>query len=116
MRTFILTIETKRNLYKILLSGLLMLGFAGISFGQKQGQILIDSLLAELPKAKEDTSKVNLLNAISQNYGYINTLQGIKYGREGLLLAETLKWQKGIAYSNYYLGFNYCVKQITITH
>jgi hypothetical protein len=37
------------------------------SFGQKkEGQALIDSLLVELPKMKEDTLKVNLLISLSK--------------------------------------------------
>ena len=33
---------------------------------QKQGQALIDSLLIELPKAKEDTNKVDILNSLGR--------------------------------------------------
>ncbi|MDZ4756535.1 MAG: hypothetical protein SGJ10_00165, partial [Bacteroidota bacterium] len=39
---------------------------------QKEGQALIDSLLVQLPKAKEDTNKVKMLNGISFNYYSIN--------------------------------------------
>ena len=37
--------------------------FASLSYAQnKEGQALIDSLLEELPRMKEDTLKVSLLN------------------------------------------------------
>ena len=79
-------------------------------FAQKQGQALIDSLLKELPKQKEDTNKVKVLNTISGEYRYINADEGIKYGQQSLVLAEKLQWKKGKARANQNLGLNYEVK------
>jgi hypothetical protein len=64
---------------------------------QKQGQALIDSLLTILPKAKEDTSKVNLLNLISYNYSGVHNKKIMVYATQALQLATKLKWNKGIA-------------------
>ncbi len=76
-------------------------------FGQaKVGQPFIDSLLHELPKAKEDTGKVTLLNLISDKYRKINPDEGIKTGKQALILAEKLNWKKGIANSNRLIGVN----------
>ena len=70
----------------------------GFAFAQKkQGQTLVDSLLTELPKLKEDTAKANLFNSISYSYQGINTNKCMIYARQALQLSTRLKWNKGIA-------------------
>ncbi|MFC2130033.1 tetratricopeptide repeat protein [Bacteroidota bacterium] len=83
---------------------------SNITIAQKQGQELIDSLLKELPKAKEDTNKVNLLSKISFQLWGINPDKGITFGFQGLKLANKLTWENGIANSYHSLGVNYWVK------
>ncbi len=61
---------------------------------QRQGQRLIDSLLQELPKAKEDTNKVKLLYALAFVYEEINPGEGLKYSQTELALSEKLEWKK----------------------
>ena len=56
----------------------------------------MDSLLAELPRIKPDTNRVNLLNAISYEYYNSNSSEGINYARQALALARRLTWKKGI--------------------
>ncbi len=73
---------------------------------KKKGQARIDSLLFKLPKAKEDTNKVNLLNDLSFTYSRINPEEGIKYGERALMVAEKLNWKKGISEANNCLGIN----------
>jgi len=73
----------------------------------KQGQPLIDSLLRELPKQKNDTHKVNLLNSLSYNYQWVHAKKGIDYGEQALKLAQKLKWDKGMATAQYNIGGNY---------
>ncbi len=68
-------------------------------FAQLQGQALIDSLLVELPKAKEDTNKVKLLSVLTNTYSATNTNEAFKTGNDELALAEKLEWKKGIAYA-----------------
>ena len=80
------------------------------SFAQKRGQALIDSVLALLPSAAEDTNKVLMLGKLSYNYYPIDPNEGIKYGKEGLALAEKLNWKHGIGTLNGQLGINYAVK------
>ncbi len=84
--------------------------FQGVVSAQKQGQSLIDSLLVELPLAKEDTNKVKLLNDLSYSYPYLNPDEGLRYGRAGLELAEKLSWIYGIAAAYYGIGANYANK------
>lgn len=74
---------------------------------KKQGQARIDSLLIELPKAQEDTNKVNLLRDISMAYYKINPNEGIKYGTQSLELAEKSNWKNGVANANRTLGSHY---------
>jgi len=92
---------------KLFLSFLITLLFLSTSFAQKRGQLRLDSLLSELPKAKEDTSKVKLLVDISFTYNSIAPDEGIKYGKQGLELAERIDWKKGIADAYSAIGVNY---------
>jgi len=73
----------------------------------KQGNDLIDSMVRTLPKQKEDTNKVKLLNQVSSAYGKTDPDEGIKYGQQALSLAEQLQWKKGIAKAYSSLGTNY---------
>jgi tetratricopeptide (TPR) repeat protein len=87
---------------------ILLLALQPITAGaQKRAQALIDSLLTELPKAKEDTAKVNLLDLLSFTYSTIDATAGIKWGQQALALAEKLQWQRGIAVAHADLGANY---------
>ncbi|MEI7663373.1 MAG: ATP-binding protein [Bacteroidota bacterium] len=74
---------------------------------QKQGQARIDSLLQQLPKLKEDTNKVRLLNDLSYTYRTINADEGIKFGMQSLSLAGKLHWKPGTAKANIVTGMNY---------
>ena len=74
---------------------------------QKKQQELIDSMLIALPKQKDDTNKVKLLKEIISGCYKSDFAVGIKYGKQGLQLAEKLNWKKGIATMNYCLGFGY---------
>jgi signal transduction histidine kinase len=69
---------------------------------KKEGQALIDSLLVELPKMKEDTLKVNILNSLAVSYRYSNTPLSYSYNKKGLELAKKLSFDNGI--SKAYLG------------
>lgn len=86
---------------------LIMAIATGQSYAQLQGQPLVDSLLTQLPKATEDTTKVMLLNDIGLTYYSINPDEGIKFGQQGLALAEKLKWKRGMAYACKVIAGNY---------
>ncbi|MBK9733294.1 MAG: tetratricopeptide repeat protein [Chitinophagaceae bacterium] len=58
--------------------------------------------------ATEDTGKVNLLINLSYNYTLTDPDMALKYGNQGLQLAEKLNWKKGIANANRTIGINYC--------
>ncbi len=77
-------------------------------FAQLQGQEKIDSLLKELPKAKNDTNKVNLLKDLSFEYHRINPDKGLEFGYKGLELAKKLNWEIAECYSS--LASNYRTK------
>ena len=100
-----------RQLLKFLLIMLSFLaGVGGDIYAQKQGMARIDSMLQALPKQKEDTNKVNLLNDLAHDYHSINPDDGIKYARQALDLATKLDWEKGIGNANNYIGVNYQFK------
>ncbi len=80
---------------------------APYSFSQKKGQDRIDSLLNRLPKAKEDTNKVVLLNDLCVTCYVINADEGIKYGHQALELSKKIQWEYGIAKAYNNMGINY---------
>ena len=64
------------------------------SHAQLQGQPLIDSLITQLPKAKEDTNKVKLLNDLSLTYYSINPDEGLKYGKQAIGTCRKIELEK----------------------
>ncbi len=92
---------------KLLLIIIILIFSINTTIAQLQGQAKTDSLLKELPKMKEDTNGVNLLNNISFEYRKINPDEGIKYGKHGLNLSEKIRWELGKAKSYRSLGINY---------
>ena len=77
------------------------------SLAQLQGQERIDSLLGQLPKANDDTNKVKLLVDLSHTFYSINPDEGLKFGQQGLALAEKLEWKKGMANACRTIAGNY---------
>lgn len=78
------------------------------TFGQKQGQKLIDSLCKEVPKFKDDTSKVNLLIRIAALNRFSNIDTSLKYAQYALNTAQKIKFQSGIsdAYNNIGIAYS----------
>jgi signal transduction histidine kinase/ActR/RegA family two-component response regulator len=77
---------------------------------QKQAQKEIDKRLKRLHSYRNDTNKVKALNSLSANFAGINTDEGIKYGEQGLALAEQLGFASGIADAYKNIGTNYLNK------
>ncbi|CCH54216.1 hypothetical protein BN8_03364 [Fibrisoma limi BUZ 3] len=77
---------------------------------QKQGRALIDSLVAELPKAANDTVKGRLYRVIAEEYFFTNIDQALHYSRLGLQHTTRMKWQRGIGVFNSYVGRAYSDK------
>ena len=78
------------------------------SIAQKlDGQPLIDSLLVALPKMKEDSLKVNLINSLAYAYRDINRDKHFKYANEGLNLSKKLNYNFGVIEANRNLGVYY---------
>src|SRR6478735_11104903 len=95
------------NMKKLLLLIVITICVKKQSQAQLQGQGRIDSLLGQLPKANEDTNKVKLLIDLSHTYYSINPDEGLKFGKQGLALAEKLDWKKGMANSCRTIAGNY---------
>jgi len=66
----------------------------------------VDSLLIVLKTQRDDSLKCKNHNAISRLYVYKNGTEGIRYGMLGLLLAQKINWQRGIAMSHISLGMH----------
>lgn len=87
-----------------------LLLLAGISFAQKQHEI--DSLIIELNRAKDDTTKVNILNDLGTKYSSNEPERAYKYLKEALDLAEKVNFESGVAYANNNIGIYYYFKGI----
>ncbi|HEY4286304.1 MAG TPA: tetratricopeptide repeat-containing sensor histidine kinase [Puia sp.] len=68
----------------------------GVS-AQKNGQSLIDSLVAGLPALKEDSDKVKAYGRVAATYMQVDQQKGFNFIDSGLQLSEKLHWKKGIA-------------------
>jgi class 3 adenylate cyclase/Tfp pilus assembly protein PilF len=72
-----------------------------------QGQALIDSLLKELPKAKEDTDKANILVNLTWEYRFVNPDEGLKYGKNALEILTRIGLRNKMADCYNGIGYNY---------
>ena len=79
-------------------------------FARKEGQSRIDSLLNEVHKRPDDTTKTKLFHAIAFSYLQVNPDTGMKYGMQELELAKKLGYKKGIAFAYHNIGNTYSIK------
>jgi adenylate cyclase len=70
-------------------------------------QKLIDSLVKVIANAKEDTLKVNSINALSKAYFSTKPSESVRYATEAKLLSEKLKYKRGLALSYKNIGIAY---------
>ncbi|HYV91468.1 MAG TPA: adenylate/guanylate cyclase domain-containing protein [Chitinophagales bacterium] len=87
---------------------IILLCFTGFEAFAQQNKI--DSLQSLLKKDREDTSKVNHLNALAWELKSNNPDTAIIIGNQALSLAEKYQWKKGIANSLAQLGAFYGFK------
>ena len=86
---------------------LLILAAHSLSVAQKEGRLLIDSLLSVIPGMKEDTLKVRLLATISYEMRNISPGDALVPGLQALQLAEKLDYEYGKGLAHYSLLFIY---------
>ena len=79
----------------------LLLTLFSIAFGLAQSD-KIDSLIGELKRPSNDTSEVNVLNALGNEFRTIDTGKTIDYYTKALQLSDKINFQKGRA--NAYSG------------
>lgn len=97
--------------YKILASFLFVLSVTAVS-AQKQGQINVDSLQAELPKAKSDKQKSSILFDLGTAYQRKkNYDQAIAYYSQALRINENAGNKKNVATLSSNLGVCYFGKR-----
>jgi len=85
------------------------------AYAQEQGQNLIDSLKTELKTVKTDTTKVNILNGLSEHAGWrINDNDAsIDYAQQALDLATKAKFKNGMAKAHNNMGNAFAQKYNT---
>jgi tetratricopeptide (TPR) repeat protein len=94
----------KHPMKKALLSLIVIVSIASQSYARKQGQEKIDSLFSVLRTAKEDTSKVNTLIALSYESISANPDTAVYFANEALALATKLKYKMGITDAHFTIG------------
>jgi signal transduction histidine kinase len=94
---------------KIVCPLLMVLSFVSTGLSQSFNT---DSLLNELPKAKEDTNKVNLLRSIGVSFAHRNPQKAIEYWKQGVELSKKLTYDMGLtrSYINISTGFSFMGK------
>jgi signal transduction histidine kinase len=100
--------KINKKLKKLIL--IILMFFVHNLFSQNEENKIIDSLKTELINAKEDTSKVKILNQLTSNNFYQKPKIAIQYGISALQLSLKAGWRKGIAISNTNLGICYWVE------
>jgi len=93
------------------LPAIILLLCTQVCYANLQGKARLDSLITELNDNKwqprEDSMKVWLFYSVSYLEIYIDPDAGIKYGFDGLKLAQKIPWEKGIGMMNSALALNY---------
>ncbi|MBI5541251.1 MAG: tetratricopeptide repeat protein [Bacteroidia bacterium] len=74
-------------------------------YGQSPNEL--DSLLKLLPKDKEDTNKVRHLIFISEDLCKTDPQKSLEYALKALIVAEKIKWNRGIASSYFRISYAY---------
>jgi tetratricopeptide (TPR) repeat protein len=95
---------------KQLFSVILILLLPGLVMAQLHKQKTVDSLIIRMSNARDDTSKIYLLNNISFTYYNIDPKKGIDFANQALKMSEKIGWKKGIAKAYNCLGANYWAK------
>ena len=88
------------------LSLILLLFPFGSSAQPSQGQARLDSLLAELPRMKEDTNGARLLVSIAQEYEDMDPATSLVYTERFLALSQKIGFRYGIYQAYNSLGNN----------
>ncbi len=94
------------SVYMLLLAVLLAM-FVNTASAALNRQEKIDSIINVLPKLKEDTNKVILMDFVAAELSYIDAAKGMQYSQMELALAKKLNWRRGIGLAYVAIGYNY---------
>jgi tetratricopeptide (TPR) repeat protein len=72
-----------------------------------QSHTVIDSLFKELESVKSDTTKVNILNALSENYEKVDYTKCIFYAKQARELSEDINYLPGLIDAYGFLSISY---------
>ena len=81
------------------------------AFAAKSQREVLDSLVRELPKFRNDTSKINLLSKIGYTCDVVSPDSAINFIKEEMALSQELGFRKGIADAHRQYGFYYRYKK-----
>ncbi|MDA3894419.1 MAG: tetratricopeptide repeat protein [Salinivirgaceae bacterium] len=73
-------------------------------FSQEDDSLKIVELTKDLEIAKEDTSKVNILNELANEFIGLDNEKGLNYSNNALILAKKLNFSTGISKAYYNVG------------
>ncbi len=99
--------NARSYLLRVSLALLLALLLPASSSARLRGQPRVDSMIKELESGRfseDDTSKVKLLTDICYAYNSIRPAEGLKYGIDALVLAQSLEYGRGTADANAKIG------------
>jgi adenylate cyclase len=99
------TARNKLKMKKILSFLITLFSFQHFSFSQDQH--LVDSLQTILKAAKQDSTKANILNALSIAYWSNDPDRAMDYANQELVLSEQAGYQKGIGKGYNAIAFAY---------
>jgi tetratricopeptide (TPR) repeat protein len=95
-------------LTRILTLGYFLFIAPAVCFAQHPVNKHIDSLLAILPPAHDDTNKVNILCKLANLYPDYDPNKGLEIAKQSWQLSEKLHWDEGIIHSLISAGLNEC--------
>jgi tetratricopeptide (TPR) repeat protein len=96
------------GMYKLWLSFLFLVTCASFLCAQPlQEKRSVSELQQALYESKDDTSKINILNALAYAYRNIQPDSGLLYGKQAITLSQKINWKTGLAKAYNYTGINY---------
>ncbi len=102
------SLQPQKNMYRFILALVITISLLSSSYCLSAQQSVADSLTRLLSThQEEDTVKLNLLIELSRHYVEMGSGEGLKFGKQAILLSEQLGQEKQKALAYYYVAFGY---------
>ncbi len=100
--------QPQKNMYRFVRALVITISLLSSSYCLSAQQSVADSLTHLLSThQEEDTVKLNLLIGLSRHYVEMGSGQGLKFGKQAILLSEQLGQEQQKALACYYVAFGY---------